>query len=69
MKSKLNVWTGLASCLGLLVVAGEALSQTESDAALEEVIVRSHPLSAEGLSQPVTVLAGNDLNKALAAVN
>ena len=46
MKSKFNVWTGLASCLGLLVVAGEALSQTESDAALEEVIVRSHPLSA-----------------------
>ncbi len=67
MKSKLNVWTGLASCLGLLVVAGEALSQTESDAALEEVIVRSHPLSAEGLSQPVTVLAGDELNKALAA--
>ena len=26
MKSKFNVWTGLASCLGLLVVAGEALS-------------------------------------------
>ena len=67
MKSKFNVWTGLASCLGLLVVAGEALSQTESDAALEEVIVRSHPLSAEGLSQPVTVLAGDELSKALAA--
>ena len=31
----------------------------------EEVVVRAHPLSAEGLSQPVSVLSGEELNKAV----
>ena len=66
MKSKFNVWTGVVSCLSLLAVAGETVGQTESDASIEEIVVRSHPLSAEGLSQPVIVLSGDALNKALA---
>ena len=31
----------------------------------EEVIVRAHPLSAEGLVQPVSVLSGEELNKSV----
>lgn len=62
-----------ASCaLGLAVsVASQAQSQTSNlrgsqNSGLEEIIVRAHPLSAEGLAQPVAVLTGSELRRALA---
>ena len=38
-------------------------AQTPALQEIEEVIVRAHPLSAEGLAQPVAVLSGETLNR------
>lgn len=55
-----------ASCLLSLAVSAAVHAQTPSEPEIEEVLVRAHPLSAEGLAQPVAVLAGEDLERALA---
>ena len=41
-------------------------AETEPDPVYEEIVVRAHPLSAEGMAQPVTVVAGDALERALA---
>ena len=43
-----------------------AVAQDASSELVEEVVVRAHPLSAEGLAQPVIVLSGEELQRALA---
>lgn len=55
----------LWSCIVAALTSPLALSQTVGDAVTEEIIVRAHPLSAEGLSQPVAVLSGEALENAL----
>lgn len=51
-----------------LSILGAAVSsavhaQVPSTQNIEEVVVRAHPLSAEGLAQPVAVLTGDALNR------
>ncbi|MEM6606358.1 MAG: TonB-dependent receptor [Pseudomonadota bacterium] len=53
-----------APCLLSIAVSTTVLAQSEEN--IEEVIVRAHPLSAEGLAQPIAVLTGGDLDRALA---
>lgn len=50
-----------------LAVSSVAHAQNETDKEIEEVVVRAHPLSAEGLAQPVSVLDGDSLQRALSA--
>jgi hypothetical protein len=42
-------------------------AQTPALQEIEEVIVRAHPLSAEGLAQPVAVLSGETLKRVVFA--
>ena len=44
-------------------VSGTIHAQSPALQEIEEVIVRAHPLSAEGLAQPVAVLSGATLNR------
>ena len=60
--------TGWAKKLPWLFSIFSVLSTTavaDDHKLTEEVVVRAHPLSAEGLSQPVSVLSGEELNKAV----
>lgn len=73
MQSTIRFWARCAPCLSFLIASVDTLGQTEPNATItepnatiEEVVVRSHPLSAEGLSQPVSVLSGDALSKSLA---
>jgi len=50
-------------CLLSAAVSGAVSAQTSSEPGIEEVIVRAHPLSAEGLAQPVAVVSGDALNR------
>jgi iron complex outermembrane receptor protein len=44
-------------------VSGAIQAQTPANQEIEEVIVRAHPLSAEGLAQPISVLTGDALRR------
>ncbi len=55
-----------ASCVISLAVGTAVRAQAQEAQDIEEVIVRAHPLSAEGLAQPVSVLSGEALQRALA---
>ncbi len=59
-------WRGaFAPCLLAAAISQSVAAQSNDN--IEEITVRAHPLSAEGLAQPVTVLAGDDLSRVLAA--
>ena len=55
----------LAGCLPAFASAGEAPSD-RAEPVIEEVLVIGHPLSAEGLAQSHTVLAGAELDRKVA---
>ncbi len=63
------------ACLGAsiaLLLAGNSYAASDDETSegsefYEEMVVTAHPLSAEGLAQPVTVLEGEALNRAAAA--
>ena len=54
-----------------LLLTGLTLDTFAADNAveesIEEVVVRAHPLSAEGLAQPVSILKSDELNRAASA--
>ncbi|MEM1404529.1 MAG: TonB-dependent receptor [Pseudomonadota bacterium] len=49
-----------------IAVSGAVQAQMQTSEKIEEVVIRAHPLSGEGLAQPVAVLAGDELQRALA---
>lgn len=53
----------------LLAAAVSSIAQAQdvSSVEIEEIVVRAHPLSAEGLAQPVAILEGKQLQQALSA--
>lgn len=67
--------TGPMKAFGALVapfvlgvaVSENVLADNATLSQLEEVVIRAHPLSAEGLAQPVAVLEGDTLKRNLAA--
>ena len=68
MKPKIIfIWVAIASQLSLLMFSSSIRAENAPDPAIEEVVVRSHPLSAQGLSQPISVLSGEALSASLAA--
>ena len=68
MKPKITfIWVAMASQLSLIMFSSSIWAENAPDPAIEEVVVRSHPLSAQGLSQPVSVLSGEALSASLAA--
>ncbi|MDG2339319.1 MAG: TonB-dependent receptor [Gammaproteobacteria bacterium] len=46
-----------------VAVSGAIQAQTPANREIEELIVRAHPLSAEGLAQPISVLTGDALRR------
>ena len=63
-----------SSAAGALVMAcasvglpATVLAESSSTSKIEEVIVRAHPLSAEGLAQPVSVLSTERLQRVVAS--
>jgi iron complex outermembrane receptor protein len=54
-------------CLLSAAISSVASAQSARPDTIEEVLVRAHPLSAEGLAQPATVLGGDELQRALAS--
>lgn len=46
-------------------VSSAVHAQTPASQEIQEVIVRAHPLSAEGLAQPIAVLTGDILNRVI----
>jgi len=46
-----------------IAVSGTVQAQVPADQEIEEVIVRAHPLSAEGLAQPISILTGSALSR------
>ena len=40
-------------------------AQPSTNQVIEEVVVRAHPLSAEGLAQPIAVVSGIELQRVL----
>ena len=66
---RLAVATTLAAVSALAAgtaAAGAAEAEDEDAATVEEVVVTAHPLSEDGLSEAVTVLADDDLARAVA---
>ena len=57
----------VAPCLLSVAVSNIAFAQNSPSSLLEEVVIRAHPLSAEGLAQPVAVLEGDALRRSAAA--
>ncbi|MEM9315421.1 MAG: TonB-dependent receptor [Pseudomonadota bacterium] len=55
-----------AACLLAAAVSNAVHAQTPDEALVEEVVVRAHPLAADGLAQPIAVLTGQELERALA---
>ncbi len=58
-------------CIGAVCALSAAVSQAVhaqgvEPELVEEVVVRAHPLSAKGLAQPIAMLTGQDLERALA---
>ena len=66
MSSTVPLRGAFASCLLSAAVSSAVAAQTPPDERIEEVLVRAHPLSAEGLAQPIAVLSGDALKRALA---
>lgn len=62
-ESRYGVFT---TCLLSLAVSAAVHAQVPPEDQIEEVVVRAHPLSAEGLAQPAAVLSGSELERALA---
>ena len=57
----------LSSALAAAPLSADDMSEdSTSDNAIEEVVVRAHPLSAEGLAQGTVSLSGDDLARNLA---
>jgi iron complex outermembrane receptor protein len=48
-----------------VAVSGAVQAETAANQEIEEIIVRAHPLSAEGLAQPISVLTGAALRRVL----
>jgi len=46
-----------------VAVSGAVQAQTPANSEIEEIFVRAHPLSAEGLAQPISVLTGDVLRR------
>ena len=46
-----------------VAVSGAVQAQTSANSEIEEIFVRAHPLSAEGLAQPISVLTGDVLRR------
>lgn len=46
-----------------IAVSGTVQAQVPANQEIEEVIVRAHPLSAEGLAQPISILTGSALSR------
>ncbi len=61
--STTGVW--VLACM-MVGSASDACADSGNDT-IEEVIVRAHPLSAEGLAQPVSTLSGDKLQRRVAA--
>lgn len=59
----ISIYPGL--CLFASVVAVSPLAVYAQNSGIQEVEIQAHPLSAEGLSQPVAVISGDDLSQAL----
>ncbi len=53
--------SAMAICLSS-TTNGEETEVDETDPAIEEIVVIGHPLSGEGLAQPFTILAGEELD-------
>ena len=72
VKGSTRYW-GLQLSVGALTLftTGFATAQEDSstieDSTIEEMVVTAHPLSGEGLAQPVSVLEGEALDRALSA--
>lgn len=62
----LCVGVALASCGLSAAFADTQQATTTQNPSIEEVVVRAHPLAADGLAQPVTTLVGEALDRALA---
>ncbi len=56
------VLSAMAICLSA-TINGEETEVDETDPAIEEIVVIGHPLSGEGLAQPFTILAGEELDR------
>ncbi|MCY4532671.1 MAG: TonB-dependent receptor plug domain-containing protein, partial [Gammaproteobacteria bacterium] len=54
--------SAMAICLSA-TINGEETEVDETDPAIEEIVVIGHPLSGEGLAQPFTILAGEELDR------
>lgn len=54
--------SAMAVCLSATTI-GEETTVDETDPVIEEIVVIGHPLSGEGLAQPFTVLAGEELDR------
>ena len=59
-------WVALASHFSLLIFSSSVWAENAPDSTIEELVVRSHPLSAQGLSQPISILSGEALSASLA---
>lgn len=53
-------------CVLSLAVSAAVQAQPGPDTEIEEVVVRAHPLAADGLAQPALLLTGESLERALA---
>ncbi len=67
MSRKPYLRTAIAVCVFTMSPHLAANSQESSGETIDEVIVRSHPLSAESLAQPVATLSGEALERSLSA--
>ncbi|MEM9741320.1 MAG: TonB-dependent receptor [Pseudomonadota bacterium] len=60
-----------AACFGVPLVAiltlpvAATAAEQESSKGIEEVVVRAHPLAANGLAQPIETLSGDELTRSL----
>ncbi|MEM9623325.1 MAG: Plug domain-containing protein, partial [Pseudomonadota bacterium] len=62
-----SAFSALATAALFSSYAPSALTQSEAEPAIEEVVVRAHPLSAEGLAQPSAVLNSDQLQRVVAS--
>ena len=54
--------SAMATCLSATTFS-EEMAVEETDPVIEEIVVIGHPLSGEGLAQPFTILAGEELDR------
>ncbi len=63
-------FTGTGALCALVLAslsAGSVLADEADEPGIEEIVVRAHPLSAEGLAQPVSVLSAERLQRVVAS--